>query len=89
MASTFSGVLVVVKEENKAVYNALKMAFGHHWVGHGSDSNTIYGTNIHLQFGRAKALRGYDNTSTLDRRFPESTANSWLFLGASTFLNFL
>ena len=28
-------MLVVVKEENKAVYNALKVAFGHHWVGHG------------------------------------------------------
>ncbi len=35
IASIFSGALVIVKEENKAVYNALKAAFGHHWVGHG------------------------------------------------------
>ncbi len=42
VASLYSAVLVVVKEEYKPVYNALKTAFGHHWIGHGVTTLIVF-----------------------------------------------
>jgi len=34
-AALFNAVLVVAKETNLAMKEWLKLAFGHHWIGHG------------------------------------------------------
>ncbi len=46
VASLYSGVLVVVKEEYHGVYEALKSAFTHHWIGHGITTLIVFGVFV-------------------------------------------
>ncbi len=48
IASLYSAVLVVVKEENEGVYDTLKSVFGHHWVGHGITTLIVFAIFFYL-----------------------------------------
>ncbi len=48
IASLYSAVLVVLKEENRAIFNFLKNTFGHHWIGHGITTLIIFAIFVYI-----------------------------------------
>jgi len=50
VASLFSAGLNIIKETNKSIMDGLKLAFGHHWIGHGVLTVLVFAASIGILY---------------------------------------
>jgi len=50
IASLFSAGLTIIKETDEPIKNGLKLAFGHHWIGHGVLTVLVFAVSIGILY---------------------------------------